>query len=62
MSDNRAQEIITALKDKDNGTETMRVVGRGTLIMSAKAVTESQKYKNLIQKADLILGTKLLSA
>ncbi|MCE3046283.1 hypothetical protein [Legionella sp. 16cNR16C] len=52
------KEIIKALKNKDNGSQSMRVVGRGTLVMSAKDVRNSQKYKDLIQKADKIVVHK----
>lgn len=48
--------IIDALKDKDNGSRSMRVVGRGTLVMSARDVRSSQKYKDLLNKADKIIG------
>jgi hypothetical protein len=50
--------IIDALKNKDNGSQSMRVVGRGTLVMSAKDARRSQKYKDLIQKADKIVAQK----
>jgi hypothetical protein len=50
--------IIDSLKNKDNGSKSMRVVGRGTLVMSAKDVRSSQKYKDLIQKADKIVVHK----
>jgi len=62
MFDKREQELINALKDLDNGAGTMRVVGRGTLVMSAKAVRDSQKYQELMKKANMIIGKKLLSA
>ncbi len=35
------REIIEALKNKDNGTQSMRVEGRGTLVMDASDVTRS---------------------
>lgn len=54
------QQIIEALKDEDNGTQSMRVIGRGTLVMSARAVRESQKYKDLLDKADSIIGKQKL--
>ncbi len=46
------QDIIKALKDKNNNTDSMRVVGRGTLVKSASDVRNSQKYKDLLKKAD----------
>lgn len=52
-------KIIEALKNEDNGTQSMRVIGRGTLIMSARAVRESQKYKDLLSKAENIIGKQL---
>lgn len=56
FNDDERKIIIEALKNEDNGTQSMRVVGRGTLTMSARAVTESQKYKDLLRKADSIIG------
>lgn len=55
------KKIIDALKDEDNGTQSMRVIGRGTLVMSARAVRESQKYKDLLSKADSIIGGKKIT-
>lgn len=55
MFNDEEKKIIDALKNKDNGTSSMKVVGRGTLVMSARAVRESKKYKDLINKADKIL-------
>lgn len=48
--DEEELKIIEALKDEDNGAYSMRVVGRGTLIMSARAVRESKKFNELLQK------------
>jgi hypothetical protein len=50
--------IIEALKNKDNGSQSMRVIGRGTLVMSAKDVKSSQKYKDLLKNADKIVAQK----
>ncbi len=55
---NEEKAIIDALKNKDNGSQSMRVVGRGTLVMSARDVRNSQKYKDLLQKADKIVVRK----
>lgn len=52
------KSIIDALKDKDNGSQSMRVVGRGTLVMNARDVRSSQKYKDLLKKADKIITHK----
>ena len=52
------KSIIDALKDKDNGSQSMRVVGRGTLVMNARDVRSSQKYKDLLTKADKIIAHK----
>lgn len=52
------KKIIEALKDKDNGSDSMRVVGRGTLVMSAQAVRESEAYKNLLKNVDIVNRTK----
>ena len=52
------REIIKALKNKDNGSHSMRVVGRGTLVMSAKDVRSSQKYRDLLDKAESIVEKK----
>jgi len=49
------REIIKALKNKDNGSQSMRVIGRGTLVMSAKDVRRSQKYKDLLENANKIV-------
>ncbi len=61
FNDNDEKKIIDALKNADNGTESMRVVGRGTLVMSARSVRESQKYKDLLDKADVIVDKKRVS-
>lgn len=61
MFDDDEKKIIAALKNDDNGTESMRVVGRGTLVMSARSVRESQKYKDLVNKADVIVDKKRVS-
>jgi len=58
MDNDDEKSIIEALKKEDNGTQSMRVVGRGTLTMSARAVRESQKYKDLLNKAESIIGRK----
>lgn len=50
--------IIEALKDKDNGARSMRVIGRGTLVMSARDVRSSQKYKDLLKKSEKIIAHK----
>lgn len=55
---NEEKAIIDALKNKDNGSQSMRVVGRGTLVMSARDVRNSQKYKDLLKKADKIVVRK----
>jgi hypothetical protein len=52
------KSIIDALKNKDNGSRSMRVVGRGTLVMNARDVRSSQKYKDLLEKADTIIAHK----
>lgn len=57
-NDDEEKAIIDALKDKDNGSGSMRVVGRGTLVMSARDVRSSQKYKDLLKNADKIIAHK----
>lgn len=52
------KSIIDSLKDKDNGSQSMRVVGRGTLVMNARDVRSSQKYKDLLSKADKFISHK----
>ncbi len=52
------KSIIDSLKNKDNGSQSMRVVGRGTLVMNARDVRSSQKYKDLLKKADKIIVYK----
>ena len=47
MSD--LQSIIDALKNPDNGVNSMRVSGRGALSMDAKDVYKSQRYKELVE-------------
>lgn len=47
------KKVIEALKN--NGTGSMKVIGRGTLVMDAKDVTSSKKYKDLLAKADKIV-------
>jgi hypothetical protein len=54
------RKIIDALKESDNGARSMRVVGRGTLVMNAADVRNSQKFKNLLSKSDKIL-TKVVA-
>lgn len=61
FNDDDEKKIIDALKNEDNGTESMRVIGRGTLVMSARAVRESQKYKDLLNKASSIIDNKKVS-
>lgn len=48
------KKIIEALKK--NSSKSMDVVGRGTLVMDAKEVTNSEKYKKLLANADRILS------
>lgn len=52
------KSIIDALKDKENGSQSMRVVGRGTLVMDARDVRSSQKYKDLLERADEFISQK----
>ena len=56
MVDYDEQVIIEALKDEDSGSHSMRVTGRGTLTMSAKAARESKKYKALADKSDRFIS------
>ena len=49
------KRIIERLKDKD-ATQTMRVVGRGTLTKSAKAVRSSPEAKKFIESAKELVG------
>ena len=44
------QYIIEALSK--NKCQSMRVVGRGTLVVDAKEVIESESYRKLVAKAD----------
>jgi|GEM_PF-6508594 len=54
MRNDEEREIIEilkeALKDKDSAVHTMKVVGRGTLVMSARAARQSKRYKELVEK------------
>lgn len=52
------EEIVEALKNRKNGTDSMRVVGRGTLVKSARSAREGEAYKNLLNNADSIMGRK----
>lgn len=58
MLKNDEQKIIEALKNEDNGTQSMRVIGRGTLVMSPRAARESRKYQELLSKAEDIIGKR----
>ncbi|HAT8315131.1 TPA: hypothetical protein ACT9MM_001437 [Legionella pneumophila] len=48
------KKVIEALKN--SSSKTMDVVGRGTLVMDAKEVTRSEKYKKLLANAEKILS------
>lgn len=48
------KKVIEALKN--SSSKTMDVVGRGTLVMDAKEVTKSEKYKKVLANAEKILS------
>jgi hypothetical protein len=48
------KKIIEALKNSNS--KSMDVVGRGTLVMDANEVTNSEKYKKLLANANKILS------
>ncbi|HAT1802597.1 TPA: hypothetical protein I8Z04_001255 [Legionella pneumophila] len=48
------KKVIEALKNSNS--KTMDVVGRGTLVMDAKEVTNSEKYKKLLANSGKILS------
>lgn len=49
-------EIIKTMAGKE--ASSMKVIGRGTLVMDAKDIIKSSKYQNLAALADLIIRRK----
>lgn len=47
------QKILNAIDQ--SGLQSMRVVGRGTLVVDAKEVTSTEKFKDYAQKAKIIV-------
>lgn len=47
------QKVLEAINN--SGLKTMRVVGRGTLIVDAKEVTNTKKFKDYVEQAKSIV-------
>lgn len=47
------QRVLDAIKD--SGLKSMRVVGRGTLVVDAKEVTNTDKFKDYAKEAKKIV-------
>mgnify|MGYP000032352082 CR=1 FL=1 len=52
-------EILKAIEDIEaSGIKSMRVVGRGTLTVDVKEVTQTEKFKEYAQKAHEIVHSR----
>ena len=47
------RKVIDQLKNMD--LKTMRVVGRGTLVMSVREAKQSPKYQSLLKSSDKLI-------